>query len=76
MTKLSRNKTYRLFHRTSFLDGIGSIINIFGNYFDFNFSNTGEEADKKAIENDWEVVGDDIRKAVQKMNDELFQLKD
>jgi hypothetical protein len=76
MTKLRRYRTNRLFHRTSVLDGIGSIINIPGNYFDFNYSNSGEEADRVAIENDWGVVGDDIRKAAKKTNDELLQLQD
>lgn len=76
MTKLRRYKTNRLFHRTSFLDGIGSVINISGNFFDFNYSNSGEEADREAIENDWGVVGDEIRKAAKKRNDELLQLQD
>jgi hypothetical protein len=76
MTKLKRYKTNRLFHRTSVLDGIGSIINIAGNYFDFKYSNSGEEADSEAIENDWGVVGNDIRKAAKKINNESPQLQD
>ena len=76
MTKLRRYKTNRLFHRTSVFDGIGSVINIAGNYFDFNYSNSGEEADRKAIENDWGVIGDDILEAAKKTNDELLQLQD
>lgn len=50
MTKLRRYKTNKLFHRTTVLDGIGSVINFAENYFDFNYSNSGEEADRKAIE--------------------------
>lgn len=73
MIKLRQYKTNRLFHRTSVLDGISSIINIPGNYFEFNYSKSGEEADKKALENDWGVVGDDIRKAAKTTNDELLQ---
>ena len=75
MPKLKRYKTNTLFHRTSFLDGIGSIINIPGNYFDFNYSKSREDADREAIENDWGVVGNDIRKAAEKTNDELLQLQ-
>ena len=63
MTKFRRYRSNRLFHRASFIDGVGSIINVFGNYYDFNYSKTGEETDRKAIENDWGVVGDDIRNA-------------
>lgn len=69
MTKFRRYKTNRLFHRATFIDGIGSIINFAGNYYNFNYSKSSEEADRKAIENDWRVVGDDIRNATKKAKD-------
>ena len=55
-------KKYRtgfLFNATNSLVGMGSVLNIAGNYFSFNGSRTGEEADRKAIENDWGVNGQD-----------------
>ncbi|MEZ5006960.1 MAG: hypothetical protein R2753_02280 [Chitinophagales bacterium] len=60
-----------LFSKSSFLDGLGSIFNISGNYYNFNYSKTEEEADSKAIKNDWGVVGDDIREAQNKLRLEL-----
>ena len=63
MTRIIRNKQYRsdyLFVTPSFLMGIGSIFNIGGNYFPFNYSESGREADLKAIESDWGVIGQDI----------------
>ena len=66
MKKLRRYKTNTLFHRTSLTDGFGSIINVAGNYFVFNYFNSGEVADQKAIESDWGMVGDDIREAALK----------
>jgi hypothetical protein len=67
MTKIKKYKTNFLVPNTSFLIGMGSIMNIQGNYFDFNYSDTLEEADSKAIENDWGVVGNDLRRAINKL---------
>jgi hypothetical protein len=58
-------KSDLLFPRTNFITGMGSIFNIAGNYYGFNRSATSNEADKKAIESDWGVVGKDIEKAIQ-----------
>lgn len=63
------SKKYRtdiLFPRASFLIGAGSVFNLAGNYFEFNRSRTGEEADWLALANDWGVAGDDLRKAIAK----------
>ncbi len=76
MAKLKQYRTNRLFHRTSFIDGIGSIINVAGNYYDFNYTGSDEETDAKAIENDWGMIGDDIRKSIKKINEKLPQLQD
>lgn len=56
--------TDHLFPRTNIVIGMGSIFNIAGNYFNFNTSLSDEEADGKAIESDWGVVGLDIEKAM------------
>ncbi len=75
MTKPKTYKTTALFHRPSFIDGFGSIINVAGNYFDFNYSGSNEEADQKAIENDWGVIGDDIREAISKSKKKSLQFQ-
>lgn len=46
--------------------GFGSIFNISGNYFLFNYSKTDSQADAAAIENDWGVIGQDIKSAIKK----------
>jgi hypothetical protein len=74
MTTYRRYKTNILFHRPSFIDGIGSIFNLAGNYFEFNYSKSGEEADRKAIESDWGMVGYDIRKVAKKPKKELLEM--
>jgi len=60
---MRKSKKYRsdfLFPTPSFLVGIGSVLNIAGNYFSFNYSSNDREADTKAILSDWRVVGEDI----------------
>jgi hypothetical protein len=71
MTKILKYKTDFLFPKTSFVVGIGSIFNVFGNYYKFNTSKTSVEADFKAIESDWGVVGQDIEKAIKNVKKEL-----
>lgn len=67
MTKVKIHKTYHLFPRTSTVVGMGSLLNISGNYFDFNYSNSGIEADAKAAESDWYMIGKDIEDAIYKI---------
>ncbi len=52
-----------LFSKGSFLIGAGSVINLSGNYFEFNTSNSDTEADEKAIRNDFRMIGQDIVEA-------------
>jgi len=63
---MNNNKDIRtdfLFATPSFLVGAGSIFNLAGNYFEFNISSSGEEADIKALQSDWDMVGNDLRDA-------------
>lgn len=53
-----------LFPRPTIVSGMGTIFNIWGNYYRFNGSPTPEIADKRAILNDWGVVGNDLRNAI------------
>jgi len=64
-----RNIKYRTDHllqKNNFWVGMGSILNLAGSYFDYNYSKTEKEADFRAIMSDWENVGDDIRKSKEK----------
>ncbi len=44
------------FQQPSFLDGIGSSINIFGNHYPNNL-----HSDSMSLRNDWETIGNDFR---------------
>ena len=64
MTKIkSLKQTNYLLPKNGFFTGLGSILNISGNYFKYNTSETTEEADIKAIQSDWLMVGKDIKRA-------------
>ena len=49
----------------SFLTGMGSVLNVAGNYLELNYSDSPEEADATALEADWKMVGQDFRDALQ-----------
>lgn len=61
---LTKYKTDYLFARPSFLLGIGSLLNIAGNYYNFNYSESDIESDIKAMENDWGIIGGDIMRSI------------
>lgn len=58
-----RYKTDYLLPKNNFLVGMGSILNLAGSYFEYNYSKSDKEADLKALTSDWENVGEDIRKS-------------
>lgn len=62
-----RMKTTYLLPKRNFIIGMGSIFNLKGSYFDYDTSPTERIADRRAIENDWRMVGQDIRNAKQKL---------
>lgn len=61
------NRTTFLFSESSFIEGVGRIVDFGLNLNKYNFSESGEEADYRALKSDWYAVGDDIRKV---LNDE------
>lgn len=64
-----KKETYRtdfLLPKNNFLVGLGSVLNIAGAYFTYNYSKSENEADLKAIYSDWKNIGDDFKKSKQK----------
>ncbi len=60
-----------LFANNDFIIGAGSVMNIGGNYYEFNYSDSPKEADRKAIGCDWGVVGQDILEVTNSLDAEL-----
>ena len=60
-------KKYRtdfLFSKSNFLMGMGSVLDLSGTYYTFNASESEKEADRKAIESDWGMIGQDMKEAM------------
>lgn len=64
-------RTDFLISKTDFLTGMGSVASTQGSYFEYNYSENGALADKRAIESDWKMVGKDILSAITKFRREL-----
>jgi hypothetical protein len=60
-----------LFANSSFLIGMGTVLNIGGNYFEFNGSKSPAEADARALASDFAVVANDMRAALMEAEDLL-----
>lgn len=69
MKTIHKYCTSYLFSTSSFLTGAGSVINLAGNYFSFNYSTSGNEADRKAIDSDFFMVGQDCWSAFEEIGE-------
>ena len=65
----SKSVTDFLFTTPSFLTGAGTVMNLAGNFYDFNGSSTPNMADRLAIRTDFNIVGDDLRASMNSIAD-------
>lgn len=66
--KESRFNTGFLFSTPDFLSGAGTVINLAGNYYEYNISNSDSEADYNAIKNDFDMIGQDMSDTVESIS--------
>ena len=59
-------KTDFLFATPSLLSGAARTLDMFAVFDEYNTSDNFEEADRRAIESDWGVVGQDMAAVIQK----------
>lgn len=59
-----------LFAQPSLVSGVARVFDLWGQYDDYNRSETTHEADAKAIAADWLIVGQDMSDAIQHHDDE------
>lgn len=67
---MQKNKLYKtdfLFPKTSFWKGMGSVFNIAGNYFNFNYSSDKQNPDIRALSSDWKMIGEDFKTVKNKL---------
>jgi hypothetical protein len=69
MNNTDQFNTDFLFTTPSYLTGAATAFNLAGNFYEFNESETGNDADCKAIGNDFNIVGNDLREAFKSIMD-------
>lgn len=67
---------YKLNARPSFLEGVARLFDFSGWLNQYNYSDSEEEADYRALESDWQNVGEDIRQAIRKYQQLLEEFDD
>jgi hypothetical protein len=60
-----------LFAQPSFASGAARVFDLFGQFDEYNRSDTPDEADAKAIASDWIVVGQDLADAIEQSEPEI-----
>ena len=60
------NESTFLFARPSFVEGVARVMDLGSTMQIYNESKTAKNADFLAIKKDWQAVGDDIKKAINK----------
>lgn len=76
MPELNRNrgpmKTDFLFVQPSFLRGMASVLDLGGVLEEtgYNYSRSSRQADLRAMQSDWYVIGQDLRNAIGRLEEE------
>ena len=65
------NETYKLFSEPSFFEGLGRLFDWGSTLNNYNISESEEESDYKALASDWANIGEDMRMAVSKYEQQL-----
>lgn len=59
--------TFFLFSRPSFIEGIARILDLGVTLNEYNYSESEEEADARALASDWKAIGNDIKVAIDQL---------
>lgn len=70
MSSILLDYTTYLTSRSSILTGVGTIFDFAGTFQEYNTSKTESEADTKATFLDWLAVGEDLKNALHRFEDE------
>ncbi|HEY6803128.1 MAG TPA: hypothetical protein VI306_06060 [Pyrinomonadaceae bacterium] len=68
MNKFS-DESYFFFFRRGFLTGLASVMDISGSMVQYNASQSGAEADARAIASDWAMIGLDFLNAANSFDE-------
>jgi hypothetical protein len=71
----SKAKSDLLFAQPCGLFGVSRLFDFGASFDEYNTSESGAEADAKAIASDWIVVGEDIAKSINSFSDEHSEVR-
>ena len=72
MKKRNRYISDFLFSTPNFLSGAGTVMNIAGNYYSFNGSESECEADSMALDNDFHMIGQDLSDVIENIDKSIL----
>ncbi|PAW74300.1 MAG: hypothetical protein B9S26_01420 [Opitutia bacterium Tous-C4FEB] len=61
---------------SDFTTGMGTAVNLGGNFYGFNYAPTPEAADLRALRSDWAIVGQDVANALIQVDADSLCLTD
>ena len=73
--KKANYRTDFLLPKNNFLVGLGSVLNIAGAYFNYNYSKSEKDADYKAMYSDWKNVGVKIKTVILSLDEKVKNTK-
>ena len=59
---------------SDFVTGMGSAVNLGGNFYDFNYAESSQLADIRAMRADWAMIGKDVAVVLEKAEADLPSL--
>ena len=60
---MGETKADFLTSESGFINGIATIVDLSGSFYEYNRSENPGSVDQKAIANDWNIVGQDLKEA-------------
>ena len=60
---MGKFRTDFLTAKSTVITGLGTILNVPGNFYEYNMSRTPKEANLLALKEDWGVIGQDLNEA-------------
>lgn len=67
--------TFRFFALPSFMEGVGSVIDIAGSFHNYNCSQSPHEADFEALNGDWKAIEKDFSDAFESLRKEVNEIE-
>ncbi len=65
------DKGFSLYAKPSFLEGVARLVDIAGTLDEYNYSDSDDEADSRALQSDWEAVGNDLHSALETLRKQV-----